>query len=102
MSAARALMPLAPAIVILTAVVVACEYHHPAGPPAAETANPPSDVLFYAHVIYGGDSAYLVDGKWYKQGAAGWMVFTREPLELELLRRSLEPRSVSWFGIDDR
>jgi len=58
----------------------------------------PRDVLFYPHVLYGGDSAYLVDGRWYRPGANGWVVFTDEPLELEMLRRSLEPDRVSFWS----
>ncbi len=54
--------------------------------------NLPSDVEFYGHVLYGGEAAYLVDGKWYRPGADGWVVFTEEPVELELLRKTLEPR----------
>jgi hypothetical protein len=58
----------------------------------------PSDIVFYAHVLYGGEDAYLVDGKWYRPAADGWVVFTEEPLELELLRRTLEPPTPSFFG----
>lgn len=54
--------------------------------------NVPSDVEFYGHVLYGGEPAYLVDGKWYRPGVDGWVVFTEEPMELELLRKTLEPR----------
>jgi hypothetical protein len=96
------LAPLAPVVVVVAAIALACEYRRPGGTPTAEAANPPSDVLFYAHVLYGGDDAYLVDGKWYKPGAAGWVVFTREPLELELLRRCLEPQPSSWFSLEER
>ena len=67
--------------------------------PSVDPAVAPSDVLFYPHVLYGGDDAYLVDGKWYRPGVSGWVVFTREPLELELLRQTLEPpRPSSWFA----
>jgi hypothetical protein len=52
----------------------------------------PRDVLFYPHVLYGGDDAFLAEGKWYRQGVDGWVVFTEEPLELEMLRRTLEPQ----------
>jgi hypothetical protein len=51
----------------------------------------PPDIAFYPHVYYGGD-AYLVEGKWFRPGADGWVMFTDEPLELELLRRSLASR----------
>jgi hypothetical protein len=59
----------------------------------------PRDVLFYPHVLYGGDAAYLAEGKWYRQGVAGWVVFTEEPLELETLRHTLEPERTSLFGL---
>jgi hypothetical protein len=58
---------------------------------AGERASPvPSDVFFYGHVLYGGDDAFLVDGRWYRPAADGWRVFTQEPLELELLRTTLD------------
>jgi hypothetical protein len=65
---------------------------------AEPTPNVPSDVTFYTHVLYGGDDAYLIDGRWYRPGAGQWVVFTREPLELALIRRSLDPdrRSAVW------
>jgi hypothetical protein len=52
----------------------------------------PNDIVFYPHVLYGGEPAYLVDDKWYRPDAEGWVVFTEEPLELELLRKALEPQ----------
>ncbi len=65
------------------------------------TPSIPTDVVFYTHVLYGGDDAYLVDGQWYRPAVAGWVVFTKEPLELALIRKSLEPgRRSSWFGSD--
>ena len=57
---------------------------------AEPTPSVPSDVVFYAHVLYGGDSAYLVDGRWFRPGATGWLVFTKEPLELALVRETIE------------
>jgi hypothetical protein len=54
------------------------------------TPSVPSDVVFYTHVLYGGDDAYLVDGRWFRPAATGWVVFTKEPLELSLIRRSVE------------
>jgi hypothetical protein len=64
------------------------------------TPSVPTDVVFYTHVLYGGDDAYLVDGQWFRPAATGWVVFTKEPLELALLRKSLEPgHGASWFGI---
>jgi hypothetical protein len=65
---------------------------------AEPTPSVPSDVVFYTHVLYGGDDAYLVDGHWYRPAATGWVVFTKEPLELALVRRALEPPRSSWFG----
>ena len=50
----------------------------------------PTDLTFYPHVYYGGDDAYLVEGRWYRPGADGWVVFAGEPLELQLVRLSLE------------
>jgi hypothetical protein len=61
---------------------------------ATESASRvPSDVFFYGHVFFGGDDAYLVEGRWYRPAAEGWRVFTEEPLELELLRRTLDDES---------
>lgn len=59
---------------------------------AEQATDLPHDVLFYPHVLYGGDAAYLVDGRWYRPGVDGWVVYTEEPLELEVMRRSLEPQ----------
>jgi hypothetical protein len=58
----------------------------------------PGDVVFYSHVYYGGEDAYLVEGKWYRPGVDGWVIFTSEPLELELVRKSLRPNSTSLLG----
>jgi hypothetical protein len=49
----------------------------------------PTDIPFYPHVYYGGDDAYLVEGRWYRPGASGWVVFTNEPVELELVRKAV-------------
>jgi hypothetical protein len=57
---------------------------------ADRPAAVPSDIVFYPHVLYGGDDAYLVEGRWYRPAAEGWRVFTEEPLELELLRKTLD------------
>jgi hypothetical protein len=66
---------------------------------AEPTPSVPSDVVFYTHVLYGGDDAYLIDGHWFRPAATGWVVFTKEPLELALVRRTLESgRASSWFG----
>ena len=68
---------------------------------AEPTPSVPTDVVFYTHVLYGGDDAYLVDGQWYRPNATGWVVFTKEPLELALLRKSLDSgHRSSWFGRD--
>ena len=65
------------------------------------TPSVPTDVVFYGHVLYGGDDAYLIDGRWYRPAATGWVVFTKEPLELALIRRTIEQgHSSSWFGSD--
>ncbi len=73
---------------------------------AEPTPTVPTDVVFYTHVLYGGDDAYLVDGQWFRPAASGWVVFTKEPLELALIRRSLEVdgraaegRSSSWWRL---
>jgi hypothetical protein len=55
----------------------------------------PRDVIFHAHVFYGGDDAYLVDGRWYCPGSRGWLVFTKEPLELEMIRHSFDESHTS-------
>jgi hypothetical protein len=105
---ARAWVPLACAALLfgcgLGAVafaLLACGHEPSAEVVVEPTSSVPSDVVFYAHVLYGGDAAYLVDGRWFRPAATGWVVFTKEPLELALLRRSLEKdaRSSSWFGM---
>jgi hypothetical protein len=65
------------------------------------TPSVPTDVVFYPHVLYGGDDAYLVEGRWYRPQVNGWAVFTKEPLELAMIRRSLErKRGVArWFDL---
>jgi hypothetical protein len=65
---------------------------------AERATDLPRDVLFYPHVLYGGDAAYLAEGKWYRPGVDGWVVFTEEPLELEVLRRALEPGTTAFLG----
>jgi hypothetical protein len=84
------------AAILAIAIAAACEYGQPPRPASVEPTVAPSDVVFYPHVLYGGDDAYLVDGRWYKPGVGGWMVFTEEPLELQMLRRVLEPPR-GWF-----
>ena len=70
---------------------------------AEPTSSVPTDVVFYGHVLYGGDDAYLVDGRWYRPGVHGWQVFTSEPPELAMVRRSLESQShrhgVGWLSL---
>jgi hypothetical protein len=68
---------------------------------AEPTSSVPTDVMFYGHVLYGGDDAYLVEGKWYRPGAQGWQVFASEPPELAMLRRSLEGdrRALGWLHL---
>ena len=89
----------AAAIPIVVLAVWACARPAPARHVRAERATDlPRDVVFYPHVLYGGDAAYLVDGKWYRPGVDGWVVFTEEPLELETLRHTLEPEHPSLLG----
>ncbi len=90
--------PLAPfALAALAFATTSCDYvaanrhSRTGGALAADRASRvPSDIVFYPHVLFGGDDAYLVDGRWYRPAAEGWRVFTSEPLELDLLRRTLE------------
>jgi hypothetical protein len=71
--------------------VAAKRHSHTAGAVATDRASEvPTDIVFYPHVLFGGDDAYLVEGRWYRPAAEGWRVFTSEPLELDLLRRTLE------------
>lgn len=84
-----ALRPFA-ALVALLAMGACGRNEHSRHVTVASATAVPSDVIFYPHVLYGGDAAYLVDGKWYRPGVNGWLVFTAEPLELELVRRALE------------
>lgn len=87
------------ATIALALAAYACARHEPIRHARAERATDlPRDVLFYPHVIYGGDAAYLVEGRWYRPGTEGWVVFTEEPVELEMMRHSLEPRQASLWG----
>jgi hypothetical protein len=71
--------------------VAAKRHSHTPGTVATDRASEvPTDIVFYPHVFFGGDDAYLVEGRWYRPAAEGWRVFTSEPLELDLLRRTLE------------
>ena len=70
--------------------VSACERESSADVALEPTLAVPRDVLFHTHVLYGGDDAYLVDGKWYCPGSQGWLVFTKEPLELGMIRHSFD------------
>ncbi len=84
--------------------LLACGHQPSAEVVAEPTPSVPSDVVFYGHVLYGGDDAYLVDGHWFRPASTGWVVFTKEPLELALLRRCLEKdargaSSSNWFGM---
>ncbi len=82
----------APALLAAALALAGCLGREPPRHVRAERATDlPRDVLFYPHVLYGGDNAYLVDGRWYRPAADGWVVFTEEPVELETLRRTLEP-----------
>ncbi|HEX4447668.1 MAG TPA: hypothetical protein VH044_13055 [Polyangiaceae bacterium] len=68
---------------------------------AEPTPKVPTDVVFYPHVLYGGDDAYLVEGQWFRPGISGWEVFTEEPVELAMIRQStLAPHTAShWLGL---
>jgi hypothetical protein len=88
---------LAPVAVAL-AVLACAQRETPRHVRAERATDLPRDVLFYPHVLYGGDSAYLVEGRWYRPGASGWVVFTEEPLELEMLRHTLEPEPPTLWG----
>jgi hypothetical protein len=71
--------------------VAAKRHSHTLGAVAADRASEvPTDIVFYPHVLFGGDDAYLVEGRWYRPATEGWRVFTSEPLELDLLRRTLD------------
>ena len=97
---APALFALALASALGTAAV-GCSREPSSDVVAEPTPSVPTDVVFYTHVLYGGDDAYLVDGQWYRPNATGWVVFTKEPLELALLRKSLDSgHRSSWFGRD--
>ncbi len=64
------------------------------------TPSVPTDVVFYTHVLYGGDDAYLIDGQWFRPASTGWVVFTKEPLELSLIRRSVEAgKAPDWWRL---
>jgi hypothetical protein len=78
------------AAVLGVGVLLACSHRAPEPVSAEPVAAVPSDIAFYTHVLYGGESAYLVDGKWYRPGVNGWVVFASEPIELEMIRQSLE------------
>ena len=90
----------AAALAAAPAMLLGCSREPSSEVVAEPTPTVPTDVVFYTHVLYGGDDAYLVDGQWFRPSATGWVVFTKEPLELALLRESLEPgRASTWFGL---
>jgi hypothetical protein len=77
----------------------ACDHGEPPRLVRAEAViGVPMDIAFYPHVYYGGEDAYLVDGRWFRPDADGWVVFTDVPLELELVCKSLRSKSNSLFG----
>jgi hypothetical protein len=91
----RALAPFAPIAAVALASLACGRGESPRLVQAQPVQTVPGDVVFYSHVYYGGEDAYLVDGKWYRPGVDGWVVFTSEPLELELVRKSLRSKSAS-------
>jgi len=94
---APALFALALASALGTAAV-GCSREPSSDVVAEPTPSVPTDVVFYTHVLYGGDDAYLVDGQWFRPASTGWVVFTKEPLELRLIRQSTEPaRATTWW-----
>lgn len=87
------------AAVLVGVGVVACGEGEPPRLVRAEAViGVPMDIAFYPHVYYGGEDAYLVDGRWFRPDADGWVVFTDVPLELELVGKSLRSKSTSLFG----
>lgn len=78
-----------------TAALSGCDRNASADVAIEPIAAVPRDVIFHVHVLYGGDDAYLVDGKWYCPGTGGWLVFTKEPLELEMIRHSFDESHAS-------
>jgi len=97
-AASRYAAPLS-AFVALFAATSCVAPEQPRHVSAEHVTDVPPDVVFYPHVLYGADAAYLVDGKWYRPATDGWVTFAEEPLELELVRRALEPRRASFLGI---
>jgi hypothetical protein len=90
--------PFAPLAALALATLACGRGESPRLVQAQPVQSVPSDVVFYSHVYYGGEDAYLIEGKWYRPGVDGWVIFTSEPLELELVRKSLRAKSASFLG----
>lgn len=54
--------------------------------PVVEADVVPVEIYTYPHVIYAGSDAYLVNDRWYYRSRGRWVVFRREPRELEQYR----------------
>ncbi|MFO0590596.1 MAG: hypothetical protein U0441_23845 [Polyangiaceae bacterium] len=54
--------------------------------PVVEADVVPVEITTYPHVYYAGSDAYLVDGRWYYRSRGRWVVFRREPAELQTYR----------------
>ena len=59
---------------------VAVEY------PAVHAEVVPSNIHYYPRTYYGGRTVYLVDGRWYYPHRNTWVVYRREPVELQRYR----------------
>ena len=46
----------------------------------------PRDVYYYPRTYYEGRNVYLVDGRWYYPYRNHWVVYQREPVELQRYR----------------
>lgn len=51
-----------------------------------EIVTVPEDVRTYPHTYYGGNYAYLVDGRWVYPSNRGWRTYRSEPNELRTYR----------------
>ena len=63
---AAAGMVAAAALAAAPATLLGCSREPSSEVVAEPTPTVPTDVVFYTHVLYGGDDAYLVDGQWFR------------------------------------
>ncbi|CAN5682394.1 hypothetical protein BH09MYX1_BH09MYX1_19790 [soil metagenome] len=54
--------------------------------------QPPVSVEAYPYVVYNGQPTYYVEGRWYRRGGSGWVVYNSEPGYLSSRRPAWQGR----------